>query len=43
MIAPARNEGEILEIPEHERDELEFVYAEEIGDAIAAAFAGKLG
>ena len=43
VIAPARNEGEILEIPEHERDELEFVYAEEIGDAIAAAFGGKLG
>jgi ATP-dependent Lon protease len=43
VIAPARNEGEILEIPEHERSELEFVYAEQIGDAVAAAFGGKLG
>ncbi len=43
VIAPSRNEGEILEIPEHERSELEFVYADEIGDAVAAAFAGKLG
>ncbi len=43
MIAPARNEGEILEIPEHERAELAFVYAEQIEDAIAVAFGGKLG
>ena len=28
VIAPARNEGEILEIPEHERSALEFVYVE---------------
>jgi len=37
VIVPDRNEGEILEIPEHERAELEFVYVEEIGDALAAA------
>lgn len=43
VIAPARNEGEILEIPEHERAELEFVYVEEIDEAIEAAFAGRLG
>ena len=42
VIAPDRNEGEILEIPEHERAELEFVYAERIEDAIAVAFGGKL-
>jgi ATP-dependent Lon protease len=42
VIAPARNEGEILEIPEHERAELEFVYASEIGEAIEAAFGGRL-
>ena len=43
VIAPSRNEGEILEIPAHERAELEFHYADEIGDAIPVAFAGKLG
>ncbi len=37
VIAPARNEGEILEIPEHERSALEFVYVERIGAAIEAA------
>ncbi len=31
-----------LEIPEHERAELEFVYVEEIGEAIEAAFGGRL-
>ena len=30
VIAPDRNEGEILEIPEHERRELEFVYVSEV-------------
>ena len=43
VIAPARNEGEILEIPEHERAELEFAYVSEIGEAIEAAFGGRLG
>jgi len=42
VIAPARNEGEVLEIPEHEREGLSFVYVEEIGEAIEAAFDGKL-
>jgi ATP-dependent Lon protease len=42
VIAPARNEGEVLEIPEHERAGLSFVYVEEIGEAIDAAFGGKL-
>lgn len=42
IIAPARNEGEILEIPEHERSALEFVYVEEIGEAIAVAFEGRV-
>jgi ATP-dependent Lon protease len=37
VIVPTRNEGEILEIPEHEREGLEFVYVEEIGEALAAA------
>ncbi len=33
---PAR-EGEILEIPAHERAGLEFVYVSEVGEALAAA------
>ena len=43
VIAPARNEEEILEIPEHERSELDFDYVEEIGEALAVAFDGRLG
>ncbi|MDP9179988.1 MAG: endopeptidase La, partial [Gemmatimonadota bacterium] len=39
VIVPARNEGEILEIPEHERGELEFVYVEEVGKALEVALA----
>ncbi len=42
VIAPARNEGEVLEIPEHEREGLSFVYVEEIGEAIEAAFEGQV-
>ena len=38
VIAPDRNEAEILEIPEHERAELEFVLLDTIEDAQAAAF-----
>ena len=37
VIAPDRNEGEILEIPEHERRELEFVYVSEVSEALEVA------
>jgi ATP-dependent Lon protease len=37
VIVPDRNEGEILEIPEHERSELEFVYVDRIEKALEAA------
>jgi ATP-dependent Lon protease len=37
VIVPSRNEGEILEIPEHERAALEFVYVERIGEALDVA------
>ena len=37
VIAPDRNEGEILEIPEHERKDLEFVYASEVTEALEVA------
>ena len=37
VIAPARNERDIEDIPEHLRNELEFVFVEEIGEVLAAA------
>jgi ATP-dependent Lon protease len=37
VIVPALNEGEINEIPEHERGDLEFIYVEELGEALAVA------
>jgi ATP-dependent Lon protease len=39
VIVPERNEGDVAEIPEHERSELEFVYVDEVSKAIAAAIA----
>ena len=36
VIVPGRNEGDVDEIPEHEREDLEFIYADEVGDALAA-------
>jgi ATP-dependent Lon protease len=37
IIVPARNEGDIAEIPEHERKGLEFVYVDRIEKALEAA------
>ncbi len=37
VILPKRNEGDVAEIPEHERGELEFVYVERIPQALDAA------
>ena len=37
VILPDRNEADVEEIPEHERGELEFHYAEEIGQALAVS------
>jgi ATP-dependent Lon protease len=39
VIVPARNEGDVTEIPEHERGALEFVYVDEVAGAIDAALA----
>jgi ATP-dependent Lon protease len=39
VIVPERNEGDVAEIPEHERSELEFVYVDEVSKAIEAALA----
>jgi ATP-dependent Lon protease len=37
VILPARNEGQVSEIPEHERKDLEFVYIDEVDEALGAA------
>ena len=37
IIAPALNERDIEDIPEHLRDDLEFVFVEEIGEVLAVA------
>ena len=37
IIVPDRNEGEILEIPEHERKGVEFIYVDRIEKALEAA------
>ncbi len=37
VIVPDRNEGDVAEIPEHEREELEFIYVNEIGAVLDAA------
>jgi ATP-dependent Lon protease len=37
VIVPERNEGEVDEIPEHERGDLEFVYVDRIEKALEAA------
>jgi ATP-dependent Lon protease len=37
VILPRRNEGDVAEIPEHERGDLGFVYVDRIDEALAAA------
>jgi ATP-dependent Lon protease len=37
VILPRRNEGDVAEIPDHERGDLEFIYVERIEQALAAA------
>jgi ATP-dependent Lon protease len=37
VIVPSRNEGDVSEIPEHELGGLEFVYVDEVSQALAAA------
>jgi ATP-dependent Lon protease len=39
VIVPERNEGDVTEIPEHERSALQFVYVDEVSKAIDAALA----
>jgi ATP-dependent Lon protease len=37
VIVPERNQGDVEEIPEHEREGLEFVFASEVSEVLAAA------
>ena len=37
VIVPDRNEGDVLEIPEHERAGLEFIYVDRVEKALEAA------
>jgi ATP-dependent Lon protease len=37
VIVPGRNEGDVGEIPEHELGGLEFVYADEVTQALEVA------
>jgi ATP-dependent Lon protease len=39
VLVPERNEGDVAEIPEHERSEVEFVFVDEVSKAIEAALA----
>jgi len=41
VILPERNEGDVEEIPEHERAGLDFAYVENVGDAVALALEGR--
>ena len=41
VILPSRNEGDVEEIPDHERAEVEFRYADKVGDALAIALEGN--
>ncbi|MDQ2623232.1 MAG: endopeptidase La [Actinomycetota bacterium] len=40
VILPNRNEGDVEEIPEHERTGIRFVYADKVSDALDAALEG---
>ncbi|MBK8293508.1 MAG: endopeptidase La [Solirubrobacterales bacterium] len=39
VILPSRNEGDVDEIPEHERADIEFRYASKVGEALEIALA----
>ena len=43
IIAPARNEADIDEIPEHLRKRLAFVFVEEIGEVLDSALGRRQG
>ncbi|MCO5316519.1 MAG: endopeptidase La [Solirubrobacterales bacterium] len=41
VILPSRNEGDVAEIPGHEREGIEFTYADRVEDALEAALEGS--
>jgi ATP-dependent Lon protease len=41
VIVPERNEGEVEEIPEHERENLEYQYVSELGEVLDHAMNGR--
>ncbi len=41
VILPERNEGDVEEIPEHERSELDFAYVDTVGEAVSLALGGR--
>ena len=41
VIVPERNEGDVGEIPDHERDGMEFVFADEVSKVLEAALDGR--
>ena len=42
VVLPGRNEGDVEEIPAHERADIEFRYADKVDEALAVALEGKL-
>jgi ATP-dependent Lon protease len=40
VIVPERNEGDVAEIPEHERDGMEFIYADDVSKVLETALDG---
>jgi ATP-dependent Lon protease len=40
IIVPQRNEGDVGEIPEHEREGVEYVYVSELGEVLEQALDG---
>jgi ATP-dependent Lon protease len=43
VILPSRNEGDVDEIPDHERGDLEFVYVEEVREVLEEALEEERG
>jgi len=41
IIVPERNEGDVSEIPEHEREDLEYIYVSELGEVLDCALNGQ--
>jgi ATP-dependent Lon protease len=40
VIVPERSKGDVEEIPDHEREDLEYVYVSELGEVLECALHG---